>query len=161
MDNHKLNKILLVFEGKKGSLISILQRVQEEFGYLPEEALSSIADFLSLPPSQVFSVATFYKHFFLSRRGDHIISICQGTACHVCGARDLLAVAEKILGIKTGQTTPDYKYSLERVGCLGSCALAPAVLIDDEVYSKMTPDRLKELLTGDLDKIKAQKTPRT
>ncbi|NIA08228.1 MAG: NADH-quinone oxidoreductase subunit NuoE [Nitrospiraceae bacterium] len=161
MDDHKLNKILSVFKGKKGSLISILQRVQEAFGYLPEEALASIADFLKLPPSQVFSVATFYKHFFLSRRGDHLISICQGTACHVCGAHDLLAVAEKVLGIKTGQTTPDFKYSLERVGCLGSCALAPAVLIDDEIYSKMTPEKLRDLLTSDLDKVKAEKASKT
>jgi len=161
MNNHKLKKILLVFKGKKGSLISILQRVQEEFDYLPEEALASIADFLRLPPSRVFSVATFYKHFFLSRRGDHIISICQGTACHVCGAHDLLTVAEKVLGIKTGQTTPDFKYSLERVGCLGSCALAPAVLIDDEIYPKMTPEKLKDLLASDLDEAKAEKASKT
>ncbi len=161
MDDHKLKKIFLVFKGKKGSLISILQRVQEEFGYLPEEALDSIADFLRLPPSQVFSVATFYKHFFLSRRGDHLISICQGTACHVCGAHDLLAVAEKALGIKTGQTTPDFRYSLERVGCLGSCALAPAVLIDDEIYPKMTPEKLKNLLAEGLSEAKVKKTSNT
>ena len=146
MDTEKLNKILAVFKGERGGLISILQRVQEEFGYLPEAALSLIADFLKLPPSQVFSVATFYDHFYLTRRGDHLVSVCQGTACHVLGARDILETAEKCLGLKTGQTTPDYKYSLERVACLGSCALAPVVKVDDDIYSKVNVIKLKEIL---------------
>jgi NADH:ubiquinone oxidoreductase subunit E len=150
MDTERLKKILSVFEGK-GELISILQRVQEEFGYLPETALSSIADFLKLPPSQVFSVATFYERFYLTRRGEHLISVCQGTACHVLGARDILETAEKCLNIKSGQTTPDYKYSLQRVACLGSCALAPVVLIDDKVYSRMTVRKVKKLLTEELN----------
>lgn len=151
MNTEKLNKILAVFEGERGGLISILQRVQEEFGYLPEAALSLIADFLKLPPSQVFSVATFYDHFYLTRRGDHLVSVCQGTACHVLGARDILETAENCLGIKKGLTTPDYKFSLERVACVGSCALAPVVLVDDEVHSKMTPRKVKKILTEDLD----------
>ena len=151
MDTERLNKILAVFKGEKGGLISILQRVQEEFGYLPEAALSLIANFLKLPPSQVFSVATFYDHFYLTRRGDHLVSVCQGTACHVLGARDILETAENCLGIKTGQTSPDYKYSLERVACLGSCALAPVVLVDDKVHSKMTVRKVKKILTEDLD----------
>jgi NADH-quinone oxidoreductase subunit E len=151
MDIERLNKILAIFEGEKGGLISILQRIQEEFGYLPEDALSSIADFLKLPLSQVFSVATFYDHFYLTRRGDHLVSVCQGTACHVLGARDILETAENCLGIKKGQTTPDYKFSLERVACIGSCALAPVVLVNDEVHSKMTARKVKKLLTEDLD----------
>jgi len=156
MNTEKLNKILAVFEGERGGLISILQRVQEEFGYLPEAALSLIADFLKLPQSQVFSVATFYDHFYLTRRGDHLVSVCQGTACHVLGARDILKTTENCLGIKTGQTTPDYKYSLERVACLGSCALAPVVLIDNEVHSRMTVRKVKKLLTEDLDNTETQ-----
>jgi len=156
MDTERLNKILAVFEGERGGLISILQRVQEEFGYLPEAALSLIADFLKLPLSQVFSVATFYDHFYLTRRGDHLVSVCQGTACHVLGARDILETAENCLGIKKGQTTPDYKYSLERVACLGSCALAPVVLVDDEVHSKMTARKVKRILTEDLDDTETQ-----
>jgi len=156
MDTERLNKILAVFEGERGGLISILQRVQEEFGYLPEAALSLIADFLKLPPSQVFSVATFYDHFYLTRRGDHLVSVCQGTACHVLGARDVLETAENCLGIKTGQTTPCYKYSLERVACLGSCALAPVVLVDNEVHSKMTARKIKKLLTENLDNTETQ-----
>lgn len=151
MVDDRVKKILSVFEGEKGALISILQRVQEEFGYLPEDALASIAEFLRVPPSQVFSVATFYEHFYLTRRGDHLICVCQGTACHVRGARDILEMAEKSLDIKRGQTTPDFKYSLDRVACLGSCALAPVVLVDDEVHSKMTVKKLKDLLAKDRD----------
>jgi NADH-quinone oxidoreductase subunit E len=142
----RLRKILSVFEKKKGALISMLQRVQEEYGYLPQEALAEIAGFLRMPPSHVFSVATFYAHFYLTRRGDHLVRVCQGTACHVRGARDILETAEHCLGIKTGQTTEDYKYSLERVACVGSCAMAPVVMIDDDVRSKMTPLKMHELL---------------
>jgi NADH-quinone oxidoreductase subunit E len=145
----RLSKILSVFEGKRGALIPLLQRVQEEFGYLPEEALKEIATFLKLPRSQVFSVATFYAHFYLTRRGDHLVRVCQGTACHVRGASDILETAQYRLGIKTGQTTKDYKYSLERVACVGSCAMAPVVMIDDEVYPKMTAFKMNKLLAGD------------
>jgi NADH-quinone oxidoreductase subunit E len=143
MPEARLKKILSVFEGKKGALIPLLQRVQEEFGYLPEEALAQIAASLKLPPSQVFSVATFYAHFYLTRRGDHLVRVCQGTACHVRGARDILETAQYLLDIKTGQTTPDYKYSLERVACVGSCAMAPVVMIDSDVYPKASPLDLK------------------
>jgi len=149
----RLKNILSVFEGKKGALISILQRVQEEFGYLPEETLAGVADFLKVPASQVFSVASFYAHFFLSRRGDSLIRVCQGTACHVRGARDILETAQHCLGIKTGQTTEDYKYSLERVACLGSCALAPIMVMDDTLYPKVTMKKVVETLTGDTDDV--------
>ena len=151
MPEARLKKILSVFEGKKGGLISILQRVQEEFGYLPGEALAEIADFLRLPASEVFSVATFYAHFYLTRRGDHLVRVCQGTACHVRGARDILETAQYRLGIKTGQTTEDYKYSLERVACLGSCALAPIMVVDDTVYPQVTTKKVVETLTYNKD----------
>ncbi len=151
MPEARLKKILSVFEGKKGGLISILQRVQEEFGYLPEDALAEIADFLRLPVSEVFSVATFYAHFYLTRRGDHLVRVCQGTACHVRGARDILETAQYRLGIKTGQTTEDYKYSLERVACLGSCALAPIMVVDDTVYPQVTTRKVVETLIYDKD----------
>jgi NADH-quinone oxidoreductase subunit E len=148
MLDRRLEKILSVFEGKKGALISILQRVQEEFGYLPEDALIEIAGFLKLAPSQVFSVATFYAHFYLTRRGDHLVRVCQGTACHVRGAHDIMGTAQHCLGIKTGETTKDYSYSLERVACVGSCAIAPVVMIDKDVHPKMTPLKVNALLSG-------------
>ena len=147
MPEARLKKIFSVFEGKKGGLISILQKVQEEFGYLPEEALAKIAEFLHLPLSQVFSVATFYAHFYLTRRGDHLVRVCLGTACHVRGARDILETAQYRLGIKTGQTTEDYKYSLERVACVGSCALAPIMVVDDRIYPQVTTKRVVEILS--------------
>ena len=151
MAEERLKKILSVFEGEKGALISILQRVQEEYGYLPEEALAEIADFLMMPPGQVFSVATFYAHFYLTRRGDHLVRICHGTSCHVRGARDILETAQHCLGVETGQTTEDYKYSLERVACVGSCALAPIMVVDDTVYPKVTTRKAVEVLTNDND----------
>lgn len=151
MPEARLQKILSVFEGKRGALISILQRVQEEFGYLPEETLKEIATFLKLPRSQIFSVATFYAHFYLTRRGDHLVRVCQGTACHVRGGREILEVAEHCLGIKTGQTTGDYQYSLERVACLGSCALAPLIVVDDTLYPQVTTKNVVELLKNGKD----------
>jgi len=156
----QLGKILWVFEGKKGALIPILQRVQEEFGYLPQEALAEIATFLKLPPSHVFSVATFYAHFYLTRRGDHLVRVCQGTACHVRGASDILETAQHCLGIKTGQTTVDYNYSLERVACLGSCALAPLMVVDDTLYPQITTLKVVEILknTKDAQKEKDSKS---
>jgi NADH-quinone oxidoreductase subunit E len=151
MPETRLRKILSVFEGKKGALIPMLQKVQEEFGYLPEEALSQIAEFLHIPLSQVFSVATFYAHFYLTRRGDHLVRVCQGTACHIRGGQDVLETAQHCLGIKTGETTSDYKYSLERVACLGSCALAPLMMIDDKLYPKITTGKVVKTLTGQAD----------
>ena len=151
MPEARLRNILSVFEGKKGALIPVLQRVQDEFGYLPEEALVQIAESLKLPPSQVFSVATFYAHFYLTRRGDHLVRVCQGTACHVRGARDILETAQHRLGIKTGQTTEDYKYSLQRVACVGSCALAPIMVVDDRIYPHITTKEVMDILTEDVD----------
>ena len=151
MPEARLQKILSVFEGKRGALISIFQRVQEEFGYLPEEALKEIATFMKLPRSQVFSVATFYAHFYLTRRGDHLVRVCQGTACHVRGARDILEAAQHCLGIKTGQTTEDYKYSLERVACVGSCALAPIMVVDDTIHVQVTSKEVVRILANNED----------
>lgn len=163
MPEARLQKILSVFEGKGGALISILQRVQEEFGYLPEETLKEIATFLKLPRSQVFSVATFYAHFYLTRRGDHLVRVCQGTACHVRGGREILEVAEHCLGIKTGQTTGDYQYSLERVACLGSCALAPLIVVDDTLYPQVTTKNVVEILKNgkDTQRKKGSETEKT
>lgn len=151
MDEGRLKKILSVYQGKRGALIAILQRVQEEFGYLPEDALGEIAEFLRMPESQVFSVATFYANFHLNRRGDHLVRVCLGTACHVRGARTILETAQHKLGIKTGQTTEDYQYSLERVACVGSCANAPVIMIDDEMYPKATPSKVDELIGSEHD----------
>lgn len=145
MLEERLKKILAVFHGKNGALIAVLQRVQEEYGYLPQEALAEIATSLKLPASHVFSVATFYAHFYLKRRGDHVVRVCQGTACHVRGARNVLETTEHRLGIKTGETTEDYKYTLERVACLGSCALAPIMMVDDTMHVQVTTKKVTDV----------------
>ena len=158
IDTERLKKILSVFEGKKGALIGILQRVQEEFGYLPEEVLAEIAKYVKVPESEVFSVATFYAHFYLNRRGDHLVKVCLGTACHVRGARTIMDAAQHRLGIKAGETTKDYKYSLERVACLGSCALAPIMVVDDTVHIQVSPKTITEMFAGINGKGKEVKT---
>jgi NADH-quinone oxidoreductase subunit E len=140
-----LNEILSSFEGKKEELIPILQRVQEHYGYLPEETMKKVAKFLQLPESTVFGVGTFYAQFKLVPSGRTIIRVCRGTACHVRGGAGILREVEKRLGIKAGETTPDLKYSLETVACFGACALAPVTVVSNKVHGRMTKAKVKEI----------------
>ncbi len=142
----ELLKVLAPYRDKKGALIPVLQKVQEKFGYLSEEAVSEIAKFLKLSPNQVFGVASFYAQFRFHPQGEHTVKVCQGTACHVRGAPRILEAVEQELGIQPGGTTTDRKFSLERVACFGACALAPVVVIDGTVYGSMTPAKTKKLL---------------
>jgi len=142
----RLNEILSSFKGKKEELIPILQKVQEALGYLPELAMKKIAKFLKLPESTVFGVATFYAQFKLVPSGRNIIKVCRGTACHVRGGARILREVEKHLGIKPGESTPDLEYSLETVACIGACALAPTMVINNETYGQMTPKKAAEIL---------------
>ncbi len=134
----QIDGILSDFSQDRSSLIPILQQVQQEFGYLSEEAMQIIADFLHLSGSTVYGVSTFYTHFKLTPSGRKVVRICQGTACHVRGAAHLLRDIERRLGIKPGKTTADREYSLETVACVGACALAPVMIINDDVYGRMT-----------------------
>jgi len=143
-----LNEILSSYQGHKEELIPILQHVQRVFGYLPEPAMKRIAKFLKLPESTVFGVGTFYAQFKLVPTGRTIIRVCRGTACHVRGAPSVLAEAEKQLGIRAGQSTPDLAYSLEAIACFGACALAPVMLIGDKFYGRVSPAEVKELLAS-------------
>ncbi len=127
-------------------LIPVLRAVQAEFGYLPKDAMADVARFLGMPAASVYEVATFYAQFHLTRQGRHRVRVCQGTACHVRGARQVLRAVQRKLGIRPGETTPDYLFSLERVACFGSCALAPVIVIDGRVYGRVTPQRAVELL---------------
>jgi NADH-quinone oxidoreductase subunit E len=127
-------------------LIPILQETQRAFRYLPEPAIRSIAQFLNIPVSVVYGVSTFYARFRLAPRGKKTIRVCRGTACHVRGAGKVLAELEKVLGIKAGETTPDNEYTLETVACVGACALAPVIMIDNETFRKMTPRKVAEVL---------------
>ena len=134
----QIDGILSNFNQDRSNLIPILQQVQQEFGYLSEEVMQAIADFLHLSNSTVYSVSTFYTHFKLTPSGRKVVRICQGTACHVRGGAHILLDIERRLGIKPGETTTDREYSLETVACVGACALAPVMIINDEVYGRMT-----------------------
>jgi NADH-quinone oxidoreductase subunit E len=143
-----LNEILSSYQGKEEELIPILQQVQQGFGYLPESAMKRIARFLKLPESTVFGVGTFYAQFKLVPSGRNIVKVCRGTACHVRGAASILGEVEKQLGIKSGESTPDLEYCLEAIACFGSCALAPVMVIGNNVYGRMTPTKVKEVLAN-------------
>ncbi|MFC1976845.1 NADH-quinone oxidoreductase subunit NuoE [Chloroflexota bacterium] len=142
----QLSSVLAPYRGQKGATIPVLQKVQEELGYLSEEAISEIAVFLGLSKNEVYGVASFYAQFRFERQGEHTIKVCQGTACHVRGGQRVLETAERELGIQSGETREDYKVSLERVACFGACALAPVMVIDKTVYGKMTIVEVRQTL---------------
>ncbi|MHB8105355.1 MAG: NADH-quinone oxidoreductase subunit NuoE [Dehalococcoidales bacterium] len=142
----KLKRIFSHFNGEQQELISILQETQAQFRYLPAAAIKEIARFLCIPESTVYGVSTFYAQFKLTPLGKKVVRVCRGTACHVRGSSKVLAEVEKLLGIKAGETTEDRKYSLETVACIGACALAPTMTIDDETYGKMTTKKVAEVL---------------
>ena len=143
----QLDEILSQYSGESGELIPILQEAQERFGYLPEEVMQRIAKFLRLPESTVYGVSTFYAQFKLTPTGKRLIKVCRGTACHVRGGARILREVEKKLGIKPGGTTSDMEYSLETIACFGSCALAPVIVIDKNVYGRMTTTKAGQILT--------------
>ena len=137
---------LAPYRGQKGALIGALQKVQEELGYLPEESISEIANFLGLSKNEVYGVASFYAQFRFKRQGEHTVKVCQGTACYVQGARRILEKVEEELDIQSGGTSEDYKFGLEKVACFGSCALAPVMVIDKDVYGRVTEAKTKQIL---------------
>lgn len=141
----RLRKVLSSYKGTSGELIQILQEAQAEFGYLPEEALVRIADFTNVAESKVFGVASFYAQFRFRPMGKNRVMVCRGTACHVRGARNILEEVERQLGVREGETTADLEYTLQTVACIGCCALAPCVVVNEEVKAKMTPQKAKEL----------------
>jgi len=134
------------FRGERAELIPVLQAAQEAVGYLPRSALSKIARFTRTPLSTVYGVVTFYAQFYLSPQGKHKIKVCQGTACHVRGGKSIMDAVRRKLSIEPGGTTEDLMFSLERVACFGSCALAPVVVADGKAYGRMTPEKAAKLL---------------
>jgi NADH-quinone oxidoreductase subunit E len=145
-DMEPLDKVIDEFSGKPGTLIPILQRAQEIFGYLPPQVLKRIAEKTGTPLSQIYGVVTFYAQFYLTRRGKCIVKQCDGTACHVRGAGKIVEAIEKELGVKAGETTPDYKFSFEVVYCLGSCGLSPVAVVDDKVVGRLVPEKMVQIL---------------
>lgn len=148
IDTSKLDEIINSYGAKKSNLIAILQKVQEVFRYLPEDAMIYIGTKIEgLSPATVFGVATFYAQFSLEPKGKYEIKVCDGTACHVRGSMPVLNAIKARLDIKDGQlTTNDGLFSLETVSCLGACGLAPVVVINDKVYPQMTSDAIKIVL---------------
>jgi NADH-quinone oxidoreductase E subunit len=122
----------------KSSLIPLLQEVQSVYGYLPESALQQVADFVGMPLSRVYGVATFYNQFRLAPLGENIIRVCRGTACHVKNSANILRALENALNIKAGATTRDRKFTIEVVNCIGACSIAPVLTVNDEYYGRIT-----------------------
>jgi NADH-quinone oxidoreductase subunit E len=135
--------MLPAFDGDRGNLIPILQSVQEKHTYLSGAAMEMVARHLGISIGEVYGVATFYNQFRFQPPGRHQIKVCLGTACHVAGGEIILENFERKLGIKDGETTPDREYSVERVACVGCCALAPVAVLDDNVLARMQPSKVE------------------
>jgi len=142
----QLDELLSRYSGESGNLIPILQEAQDRFGYLPRQVMQEIAKFLSLPESTVYGVGTFYAQFKFVPTGKRMVKVCRGTACHVRGGARLLREVEKRLGVKPGETTDNLEYTLETIACFGSCALAPVIVIDKNVYGRMTTTKVGHIL---------------
>jgi NADH-quinone oxidoreductase subunit E len=142
----KVKQVLKNYGKDSSALIDILHDTQAAIGYLPKEALEAISDGLDVPLSRIYCVVTFFKAFSLNPRGRHLVSVCMGTACHVRGADKVVEQIEKELGIKAGQNTPDLKFTLETVNCIGSCALGPMVTVDDDYHGQVTSESIVPVL---------------
>ena len=143
----KVNETIQKYHGKKSALIAILQEVQEEYRYLPEEILTYVATAMNLSPATVFGVATFYAQFSLEPKGKYIIKVCDGTACHVRGSSPIYMAIRKKVGLADKKkTTDDLNFTVETVSCLGACGLAPVVTINDKVYGQMTPEGIEIII---------------
>lgn len=142
----QVEAILAKYQGVKGALIPVLQEAQNAYGYLPREVIKCIAEKTGIPVSQIYGVVTFYSQFHLNPRGKNIIRVCQGTACHVRGAKGILKALEDGLQVKAGGTTPDLKFTLETVACIGACGLAPVLMVNDDTHGRLTPEVIPELL---------------
>lgn len=146
LDLSKAKKIIEAYQGKKGVLIPLLQDVQKEYGFVPKQVVKLVADAFDLYPSEIYGVLTFYTQFYLTPRGTHTIKVCQGTACHVMGGKELLDYISDKLQIKDGGTTNDGLFSLERVACLGCCGMAPVIMVDEDFYGGCDFKKVDQIL---------------
>lgn len=143
---HELEEFINELPTKQGALIEVLHKAQHIFGYLPEEVQAFVAEKLNIPTSKVYGVVSFYSYFTTEPRGEFVINVCMGTACFVRGAANVLAEIEKQLGIKSGQTTPDGKFTIDVLRCVGACGLAPVMTINGRVYGHVTANDVKKIL---------------
>jgi len=146
MDEGRLESILSRYERETHDLIPVLQDIQDNYGFLPKDELKVVAKSLQVPLTQVYSVATFYKMFSLVPKGKNQLKVCLGTTCHLKGGNRLVDSLESRLGVEVGYTTKDGEFSLETVGCLGSCAQAPVMMINDKYYARVTADKVPKIL---------------
>lgn len=142
----KLKEICRSFRNDPGELINVLHKAQHTFGYLPAEVQEVIAEELKMPGAKVYGVVTFYSFFTMLPKGQYPISVCTGTACYVRGAEKVLDEFKRILKVQVGDTTPDGKFSLSCLRCVGACGLAPVVMIGEKVYGRVSPDGVKDIL---------------
>lgn len=146
--NTELSPILTEDKKNRRFLIPLLQEVQLKLGYLSPQAMQEIASFLEIPPSAVWGVATFYNHFRFKPRGKYHVDVCMGTACHLAGGKLVLEAMARELEIEVGDVSKDVQFGLDRVACVGCCALAPVVVINDDVYSRMNSQKVEEVLVN-------------
>jgi NADH:ubiquinone oxidoreductase subunit E len=146
IDQEKLRSIIERHKNQKWALIPLLQEIQETFGYIPPIAIEPVAEALNIFPTQVQGVITFYAGFSLTPKGKYVIRVCRGTACHVKGGRSILRLMKKELGLEEGETSPDYQFTFETVACLGTCFLAPAMMINRASFGKLTPPKVHTIL---------------
>ena len=142
----KLLEVIAEYKGQKGALMPIMQAAQDIYGYLPYQVQKIIADETGIPIEKIYGVATFYAQFSMQPKGKYVVSVCLGTACYVKGSGNVLEEVEKVLGIKDGECTSDGKFSIETCRCVGACGLAPVMIVDGDVYGKMKPDMVEEIL---------------
>lgn len=142
----QLDEIISRWKDKPGALMPVLQEIQEKFGYLSEDAMKEVSIKLNIPLPEVYGVATFYHFFSLKPKGKYKIQVCEGTACYVKGAKRVLEKFEEVLGIKVGEVTPDGRFSIESVRCIGACSHAPAIMINDQVYGRMNSEKVVQLV---------------
>jgi NADH-quinone oxidoreductase E subunit len=145
-DLKQVDEILSRYQDQKWPLIPLLQAVQDEVGYIPPEAIEPIARGTGLFPAQVQGVITFYEQFHTTPRGKNIVRVCRGTACHVRGGRTILKIVKKNLDIEEGETTPDMQFTLETVPCLGTCFLAPAMMLNKDYFGKLAPPKVRNII---------------
>jgi NADH-quinone oxidoreductase subunit E len=146
IDLSQVDGIIEPYLGKKEMIIPVLQKVQEHFGYLPRMAVEHVSRQMRIPLSRLYGVATFYAQFKMRPRGRYIIRVCKGTACHIQGSPKIAERIEENLGIQSGETTDDLRFTLEEVACIGACALAPVIMINDDPHGRLAPDKIKDIL---------------
>jgi NADH:ubiquinone oxidoreductase subunit E len=146
-DPDEIAKIITRYRGQRWALIPLLQEIQDSCGYIPPEAIGSVADATGMFPAQVQGVISFYSQLHTEPRGKHVVTVCRGTACYVRGGRTILKVVKEQLGIEEGETTQDLEYTLETVACIGVCALAPNMTVGETTYGSLNPKKVAQILS--------------